>query len=368
MNQTGTRVARLRWGALFISLAFAAAVSMPSPARGQSQEIAWQTSGIGHAVTFSPDGQTLLAGNQLRSASDGQVLRIFNLRHGTEVNAAAFSPDGQYCAIGVQTFNLNLNFFRVSDGFRIVPTEAHNNGTTTADFSPDGQFVATGGRDGTVKLWHVPDFTLVKTFLGGPGYSARVFAVHFSAEGQFLAVGGQARLIILRVADGQIVQTLVNPGTTVQGLALSRDGGTLAAGFFTAAQPGVYQVKLWRFNDGTLLKTINASNQPINSVAFDPTGTVVASGGGDNSFAGVVRFFEVSDSRPLGYFPQDPNNLSSYVTSVVYSPDGKLVAYARADDVVIVARNRFMRGSAIEREELPAALVPPGSDEDNRNR
>ena len=362
MNQSRIRVARLRCGTLIISLAFIASVSMMSGARGQSQNIVWQTSGIGHAVAFSPDGQTLLAGNQLRNASDGQVLRIFNLRHGTEVNAAAFSPDGQYCAIGVQSFNLNLNFFRVSDGFRTVPTEAHNNGTTTIDFSPDGQFVATGGRDGTVKLWHVPDFTLVKTFLGGPGYRADVFAIHFSAEGQFLAVGGRAGLIILRVSDGQIMQTLADGSTTVRGLALSRDGGTLAAGFFTAAPSGAYQVKLWRFNDGTLLNTIDASNQPINSVAFDPGGAVIASGGGDDDFAGVVRFFKVSDGSQLGYFPQDPNNLSSYVTSIAYPPNGQFVAYARADNVIIVASNTFTGGSEIRsgRRRLPPQIAPPG--------
>ena len=174
-----------------LSLALVALALLPAGARAQAQNAGWQLPGIGNAVAFSPDGQMVLAGNQLRRTADAQLIRTFNLRHGGEVNAAAFSPDGQYAAIGVQASDLNLNFFRVSDGFRTVPTGAHHNGTTTANFSPDGQLVATGGRDGTVKLWHVPDFTLVNTFLGGPGYGARVFAVLFSSDGQYLAVGGQ---------------------------------------------------------------------------------------------------------------------------------------------------------------------------------
>ena len=324
---------------LILSLAL---LALPAGARAQTRGVIWQLPGIGTAVTFSPDGQMVLAGNQLRRATDAQLIRTFNLRHVAPVNTVAFSPDGQYAAIGVQAFNLNLNFFRVSDGFRIVPTEAHNNGTTTAKFSPDGQLVATGGRDGTVKLWHVPDFTLVNTFLGGPGYSARVFAVLFSADGQYLAVGGQGGLIILQTSDGKIVRTLADGSETVQSLSLTPDGTTLAAGFFTTQQPGVFKVKLWRFSDGALLNTIEASDQPILSVAFQPDAQVIAAGGGDDAASGVVRFFRVKDSFQLGSFPQDPNNGSSYITSVAYSPNGQLIAYSRADSFVVVTHNPFL--------------------------
>jgi WD40 repeat protein len=326
---------------LVLSLAL---VAFPPGARAQiGGGVVWQLPGIGTAVTFSPDGQMVLAGNQLRRASDAQLIRTFELRHdGSQVNTAAFSPDGQYAAIGVQTFNLNLDFFRVSDGFRTVPTDAHNNGTTTAKFSPDGQFVATGGRDGTVKLWHVPDFTLVNTFLGGGGYSARIFALVFSTDGQYLAVGGQGGLVILQTSNGKIVRTLADGSETVQSLSLTPDGTTLAAGFFTTQQPSVFNVKLWRFSDGLLLKTIAASDQPINSVAFQPDAQVIAAGGGDNASSGVVRFFRVKDSFELGSFPQDPNNGSSYITSVAYSPNGQLIAYSRADSFVVVTHNPFL--------------------------
>jgi WD40 repeat protein len=318
-----------------LSFALVALLLPAGRARAQTQEVVWQLPSAGTAITFSPDGAVVLAGNQLRAAADGKLIRTLNLRHGSgsAVNAVAFSPDGQYCAIGVQASSLNLNFFRVSDGFRTVPTEAHNNGTTTANFSPDGQFA--------VKLWHVPDFTLVNTFLGGAGYSARIFSVVFSADGQYLAVGGQGGLIILQTSTGKVVQRLVETSETVQSLSLTTDGSTLAGGFFTSQDGVVFNVKFWRFLDGALLKTIPASDQPINSVAFQPDAQVIASGGGDDASAGVVRFFNVKDSSELGSFPQDPNNLSSYVRSVAYSPTGELIAYARADSFVVVARNPF---------------------------
>src|SRR6266550_3668395 len=322
------------WKLITLSIALVA-IFIPVRALAQSQDVVWQQAGTGgNAVTFSSDGLLVLTANQLRRASDGQLVQTFNNRR-SGIISVALSPDGQFAAIGTQSNLLNLNFFRIADGTRIVPTNAHNNGTTTVKFSPDSQFLASGGRDGTVKLWHVPDMTLINTFLGGPGYNARVFAVVFSPDGKFLAAGGQAGAQIINLSDGS-VQRLAGSGT-VEALAISPDGLTLAGGFFTFP----YEINFWRFSDGTLLKTIEANNQPINALAFQPDGQVIASGGGDDQYSGIVRFFRVSDSTELGFFPQDPNNGSSYVTSIAYSPDGQLVAYARADQLTVVTRNPF---------------------------
>jgi WD40 repeat protein len=47
----------------------------------------------------------------------------------------------------------------------------HENGAIQAVvFSPSGDLLATGGRDGTVKLWNLPDLGLVRTFsVSDPG-------------------------------------------------------------------------------------------------------------------------------------------------------------------------------------------------------
>ena len=299
----------------------------------------------------------LLEGNRLRRTSDGELIRAFNVRtSGGQIDAVAFSPDGQYAALGVASFNLNLSLFRVSDGARLAELTGSSNGTTTVKFSPDGQFLACGGRGGTVKLLHVPDMTLVKTFLGGVGYGARVFALLFSQDGQFLAVGGQGGAQIIRVSDGAVLQKLVDGSKTITSLALSPDGQTLAAGFFTADQNSLYPIKLWRFSDGAPLNTFEASDQGILALAFQPDGRFIAAAGGDDANAGAVRFFRLSDSAQLGYFPQDPNNLFTYVTSVAYSPDGQLVAYARHDSLIVVARNQFS-----SRQPPPAPAPPPSA-------
>ena len=321
-------------------------LSLMGSVLAQSQSnIIWQANSTGRAIAFSPDGQMLLSGTQLRRASDGSVILTFRPpQKGSGPNAVAFSPDGQFAALGIQSFNRNLDLFRVANGALIAgPISAHNNGTTAVDFSPDRRLLASGGRDGTAKLWHLPDMKLVRTLGEAPGYRPRVFAVAFSPDGRLLAVGGQSGVRLFRVVDGVLIRKMSPVASTVS-LAFSPDGQILAAGSNAIDDYGQCvdcTIKLWRVSDGALLRTISGRNAWIISLAFSPNQRQIAAGSDDRVYSGVVRIWRVSDGALLKRFNQDPNNPSSYVTSVAYSPDGLLIAYARYDGLVVVARNPF---------------------------
>jgi WD40 repeat protein len=307
-------------------------------------DIVWQANSAGKAIAFSADGQMLLSGTKLWHAADGTLIRTFVLPYtGSGAVAVALSPDGQFAAIGIQAYNQNLDLFRVSDGALIRGRiTAHNNGTTSVAFSPDGQFLASGGRDGTAKLWHLPDMTLVRTFNEAPGYQPRVFAVLFSEDGQILAVGGQGGVQLFRVSDGNLLGPLTG-ASSILCLALSPDARFISAGSNATDQNWECtdcSIKTWRISDGALLQTIDG-NSGIISIAYSPDQEVIAAGSGDRVYNGVVRFSRVSDGTLLRSFNQDPNNVYSYVTGVAYSPDGSLFAVARADSQVTVARNPF---------------------------
>jgi WD40 repeat protein len=310
--------------------------------------VVWQTNSGGGVLAYSDDGQLLLAGTRLFAAADGTVLRDFVLPYnGGGVNSVALSPDGQYAAIGIQSFNQNLDLFRVADGAVIKGRiTAHNNGTTSVAFSPDGQLLATGGRDGTAKIWHVPDMTLLRTLNGGAGYRPRVFAVAFTLDGEMLAVGGQGGVVFYHVADGELVRELTGAAST-RALTISPDNQFISNATNQIDQQGQCAdcaLKTWRIADGALVQVIDVQNNTALSIGFSPNEQVIAAGSEDRYQSdGLIRFWDSSSGTLLQlYHVGDGDPYSTYVSGFAYSPDANFFACATTNSHVVVARNPFI--------------------------
>ena len=328
----------------FLLVLFCLAFARSALAQGQP-DIVWETYSGGSVLAYSVDGQMLLAGTKLFDAADGKLIRSFQLPYnGGGPNSVALSPDGQYAAIGIQAFNQNLDVFRVADGSLLAGRiTAHSNGTTSVAFSPDAQLLATGGRDGTAKIWHLPDMTLVRTLNGGAGYRPRVFAVAFTIDGQMLAVGGQGGVVFYDVAGGKLIRELKGAASTGT-LSISSDNQFIANGTDVTDQQGQCAdcaVKTWRIDDGALLQVIDAQNNSPISITFSPDGGVIAAGSEDRVQSdGLLRFWQASGGALLQSYNMNGGSPNiSYVSGFAYSPDGIFYAYASIDQHVVVARN-----------------------------
>jgi dipeptidyl aminopeptidase/acylaminoacyl peptidase len=134
-------------------------------------------------------------------------------------------------------------------------------------------------------------------------------------------------LKLWRVSDGELVRTMSSGSGSVMSVAFSPDGTQVAAGSGSSQNP---RIRLWRAVDGQLLHLLEGHTGAIQSLSFSTGGSLLISGSADRT----IRLWRVSDGVLLRTYTRETG---TGVNSVACSPDGRWLAYGRADATVVMA-------------------------------
>jgi WD40 repeat protein/energy-coupling factor transporter ATP-binding protein EcfA2 len=258
--------------------------------------------------------------------------------HTGQVHAVAYSPDGRFAVTG--SWDQTVRFWDLRT-FQEAGAPIQSPSTVNAlAISPDSRLIATGGEDGVVRLWDTASRQQVDTPLNVDG--TYLFSVAFSPDGRLIAAGSEAGTVrVWEVATGRLVlgRPFAKLGAEVHRVAFSRDGQLLAAGVYEDDETG--SARVWRVRDGSPFGSPLTFKDPVRSVAFPPTGGLLAVAAGKS-----VRLWDPATGKAVG---APFTGHTDDVLAIAFTKDGQTMATGSVDKRVRLwqVASRSPRGSPL---------------------
>lgn len=243
------------------------------------------------SVAFSPDGQYLAMGDNHAQVYLWQVTENRPILHNIItsdnywVRTVAFSPDSQLLASGGDD---NIVYLReVKDRKLVARFEGHIERIRSLSFSPDGQYLASSDDDWTIRIWDLESLQLV-TVLNQ--HQDKVRMVLFSPNGQLISASQDNSICVWQVGSFELIKKfrLSETKTLLRTIALSPDGQTLATG------NDDHIIRLWTL-DGKFIQDFRGHYHWFRSLTFNPDGSQLASASEDQT----IRIWDVKTSQCL---------------------------------------------------------------------
>lgn len=302
------------------------------------------------SLAVAPDGKVLAAGSdkgvRLWDVSTGAELRMLG-ENEQRIGAIAFSPDGRILVSG--NSDGVIKFWDLATGKILTSIKSAQPVIESLAFAPDGRTLIGSSRpervaDSTVRIWEAPagkELTQLEV------HGERISHATFSADGKQIITGASDGLV--RVWDAWSGKELraLQPQIKVRSLAVSPDGKTIAA-------VGGPEVVLLDLTTGKVLATLKltgtaASAQP--SIVFSPDGKLLAIARG----AGAIELVDIPTGKLRLTLPVQ----AGPALPLVFTPDGQRLVSAGADGSIRLWKTD-RAGEAVRAGELLARINNTG--------
>ena len=283
-------------------------------------------------VLFLPDGATLATkgyrnGIVLWDIRDKHPLKT--LLEGKRITSFTVLPSGNMLAATVQDEE-NVAVWDVEKPDKpIAEFTEQGHLVWRMTFAPMDDRLAVGSREGTIYLY---DFKRNERLRSLTGHTDFIWSVSFSPDGKRLVSSSSDKTSKLwDVASGEQIATFpLDESRTLMGVAFSPCGSVIATGMFGG-------LRLWCAETlTTLLEIPQPQTQKPYALAFSPCGKYLASGTWWQREKGMdkmaIRLWDVATGEEITTFWGHPTD----VQSLAFSPDNTLLASGSHDCTILL--------------------------------
>ena len=245
------------------------------------------------------------------------------------VHDLAFSPDGEYLAVGSR---MGLWWYKLPSLSPTALWETERGLVSAVAFSPCRKWFTTGNWDGVIKVWDAPQSELllklkIPSFTDG---KVPVKQVAFSPDGRCLAVSGSEDAVyVWRVETGNLIAKSTGevekrscPWSSIIPLSFSQDGCLLAFTNFDNT------VSVWNVEKNERIACLTGHTSWVYSVCFSPCGQFLASGDRE----GTLRVWDII----RGVQEIVSTEYATHRAMPFYSPSGVLLVAGSYEDKVVI--------------------------------
>lgn len=278
-------------------------------------ELAQQDSNQVNAVAFSIDGNMVASGTNCHNAT----AKLYNTSNGTVtwthvvppslqcLMGIGFSSDGQYMGIMEEAGNILIYDYTKNPPDSINTIDMGTNYAFSIAFAPNSKKVAVGGSNGKLKSYLVSSGS---ADLDVNAHTSYVTTVNYSPDNKWIVTGSNLKKVRVWDTLGVKQYDCIGHTSWVTCAKFSTDNSKI----FSSARDKT--IRIWDAVDGSIIDTIVTSANWVNQIDVSPDGQYIAAALSD----GYIEVFSTATYASVMRFRQDHN---TYPICVAWSPDSK---------------------------------------------